>query len=176
MAIFVLTTWFFFIGYNGQRKYFKLFLILLGCSVVYFFNKDRFNEVNMIAIKGVETNAGNGFYTTMIGVQNSNPIGYFLVFIPKFVFLYCSKLIKYQNLFDPNDFHNNTIVVIQSMLHFITLALIFLKEKFKLNYYLSVSMLMYAIIFTLTPVYSPRYLFPIYIYSAIVLALKTNDK
>ncbi len=139
---------------------------------MYFLDKSRFYEVNQVAEEGSDTNEGSGIYTTLINIQNSNPLGYFMIFIPKFIFLYISKISKYPLLFNRDDFHNNTVVLLQSALNAATLVWVFLKNKWAVNNYLVISMLIYAIVFTLTPVYSPRYLFPVFIYSLIFIANK----
>lgn len=175
LAIFVLAIYFYFnflVNYSNKKK---LIFTLLVFSAMYFLNKSRFYEVNQVAEEGSDTNEGSGIYTALINIQNSNPLGYFMVFIPKFIFLYISKISKYSLLFDREDFHNNTIVLLQSALNAVTLVWVFLKNKWAVNNYLIISMLIYAIVFTLTPVYSPRYLFPVFIYSLIFIANKREE-
>jgi hypothetical protein len=158
-----------------NRKFISSVVFLLMVSCMYYLNLARFDAFNRIAEMGAdESSEGSGLYSLLIQLQNSNPLGYVLAFIPKTLFLFIGLIGRYYKFFDYSDFYNNVIVFSQSVVNFGTL-IIAVKRKVKISNLFFFSAVIYCIIFCLSPIYSPRYLFPAYILLALAICDRKKD-
>ena len=89
--------------------------------------------------------------------------------LPKFLFLFIGVLVRFYKLLDFTDFYNNVVVFTQCIANFIILVNI-IKLKIKLDNIYFFSAIVYCIIFSLSPIFAPRYLFPGYILFAMAIA------
>jgi hypothetical protein len=164
--VFMLSTW------NPLRKY-KLVLLslfLLTISIVYYINIASFESFNLIAELGQESSVeGSGLFNIVLNLQNSGLFGYFLAFIPKFLFLFIGVLARYYKLLDTTDFYNNVVVFLQSIANLMVLIKI-IKLKIGLDNIFLFSAIVYCIIFALSPIFAPRYFFPAYILLSLAVA------
>ena len=173
MLLFIIALTFLFNKINPFKEMAKLSLILLlvFVSILYYFNLDQFENFNAIAQLGQETaTEGTGLYNYFINIQNSSPVGYVFAFIPKFLFLFIGLIARYSKFLDKAEFYNYTIVFIQSLLNLFTLFKLY-RNKIYFNNIFLFSAIVYCIIFSLSPIYSPRYLFTAYILMAISLSV-----
>jgi hypothetical protein len=175
MILFV-TTMLFLISYKPflRRPYYYLSILLLLISVVYFVNYSLFSQINEILILAKEdgTDEGGGSFFTLVAIQNSNPFGYALVLIPKFLHFFLALITRYYNVFELSNLHNNVILFLQVLGHWILILVLIKKilvKKFDFKNIFFLTAVVYIIIFGLSPIYAPRYFFPAYI--LIVLAV-----
>jgi hypothetical protein len=172
MSLFIICLTILLTKWNPFKKY-RLYLViffLLTISLFYYFNLSSFEKFNKIAELGQETAIeGSGLFSNVLKVQNSNILGYFLAFIPKFLFLFIGVLVRFYKLLDFTDFYNNVVVFTQCIANFIILVNI-IKLKIKLDNIYFFSAIVYCIIFSLSPIFAPRYLFPGYILFAMAIA------
>lgn len=172
MTLFIVSVTLILASWNPLKNY-KLALILLfllSISVVYYLNLSSFEDFNKIADLGQETSdEGSGLFNVVLGIQNSNVLGYFIAFIPKFLFLFVGVLVRYYNFFDYGDFYNNVIVFLQSAAHFVILISM-VKYKVKMDNIFLLGGIVYCIIFALSPIFAPRYFFPAYVLFAVAIA------
>jgi hypothetical protein len=132
-----------------------------------------FSKVESVAVEGEASNKGSGLYILFLNIQRH--FGYFLVFIPKTLHQLIGILARVKNLFNYQDFYNDVIVILQSMAFLVQLvALFFKKLKFKNNVLFLA--LLYCIIIGLSPIFAPRYFFPVYILFSIYLSDIENKK
>src|SRR6185369_2076927 len=86
--------------------------------------------------------------------------------------LFVGQTRRWYKVFDFSDFGNNFTLWIQSTLQLILLGLLLYKKRFRLSsdaVYLS---LILAAFLALSPVYTTRYLLPVYVLLALELATK----
>jgi hypothetical protein len=155
-------------------KFILALLFLFLISIIYFLNINSFEQFNLIAELGQESSEeGSGLFNMLLNIQNSSIFGYFIVFIPKFLFLFVGTLARYYKLLDTSDFYNNVIVFLQSAANcFLLIDLI--RSKIKLDNIFLFSAIIYCIIFALSPIFSPRYFFPAYILFS--LSIVSNNR
>lgn len=164
----------------GQLNFFKkwktvtLLLCLFGVSLMYFLNKSSFQHVNDVlqVAKAGDTESKSGIFYTIMDIQNGSPIGYLLVFPFKAMHLFVGMVSKYMKFFDWSNMYNNTFIFSQSVMHFIVVINV-IRKRIKFNNIFLFVAILYAIIFALTPIYSPRYFFPVYILLACAVATPT---
>lgn len=153
-----------------NKRAFSLCLLLTFISLLYYLNLSKFETFNTIAEIGQESSdEGSGLFSVLIGIQNSNPLGYVLAWFPKFLFLFFGLLARFQKVFDFSDFYNNFITFWQCLVNFYLFILI-IKKRISLSNIFFFSAIVYSMIFSLSPIFSPRYLFPVYILMAFALS------
>jgi hypothetical protein len=149
-----------------------LFFLLLLISIFYYINIDAFEKFNTIAELGqVGSSEGSGLFNFFIQLQNSGPLGYLIAFFPKFIFLFIGLIARYSKFLDTAEFYSYTIVLTQSFLNLFILYKL-LTKKISFNNIFLFAAIVYCIIFSVSPIYAPRYFFPAYI--LIVLAISNN--
>ena len=172
MTLFIICLTVMLSRWNPLKNY-KLVMIvlfLLSISIVYYLNLASFERFNRVAELGAESaDEGSGLFNTVLGIQNSNIFGYFIAFIPKFLFLFIGVLARYYKFFDFTEFYNNVIVFLQSVAHLIILYSI-VKFKVKIDNIFLLAGFVYSIIFALSPIFAPRYFFPAYVLFALAVA------
>ncbi len=117
---------------------------------------------------------GLGTYPLLLGIQRQFG-GYLLVVIPKTAHLLFGLLSRYNSVVDFTEFYNTVIQFSQALIFFFLIPFIFLRRKFDIaedSIYLAI---LYCVIFALTPIYSPRYLFPVYVLCAITISKRENS-
>lgn len=171
-----------FLSIKPLKKHpFRYILLMLACiSMIYYFSIDsfkHFNEVLELARITREDSGGGSFFVLM-DIQNSNPFGYFFAMLPKFIHMYLALIMRYANFFDFSNFYNNVVIFSQVLCQWIVSVHIFIKFRKKslnLKSVFLVSAIIYVVIFSLSPIYSPRYFFPVYLMLAIFVSEKNVD-
>ncbi|MBP6755049.1 MAG: hypothetical protein KA210_02795 [Bacteroidia bacterium] len=159
---------------NNKKK--LIFIYLISVSILYFINLSSFEQFNRIAELGQESSdEGSGLFSVVLSIQNSGILGYFFAFIPKFLFLFIGLISRYYKLFDFSDFYNNFVVFLQAVANFVILKNVF-NSKISFNNIFFFSAVVYCIIFALSPIFAPRYLFPAYIMFSLSLAQNKTTK
>jgi hypothetical protein len=161
------------INFLKRNKIVTLTFFLIGVSIIYSLNQSSFENINRIAEIGQEgSTEGSGFFSVLIEIQNSGPFGYFIVFLPKTLFLLLGSIARYYNFFDFTNLYNNVFVFSQSVVNAIIIFML-IKNRVSMNNIFLFLGITYCIIFSLSPIFSPRYFFPAYIY--FVLALSSTS-
>lgn len=172
MTMFILILTFITSRLNLFRNYHKVSLIcfLLMVSVFYYMNLSSFESFNQIVEHGQDTSTeGSGLFFLLIQLQNSNPFGYVITWLPKVLFLMVGLLARFQKVFDFSDLYNNFITFWQCVLNLYVFILLW-RHKIKISNIFVFSAIVYSIIFGLSPIFSPRYMFPIYVLLTIAIA------
>lgn len=171
MALFVLVYTVMTSKFNPIKDKFFLnvFVFLALVSILYPLNLSSFEDIDSVASEARDNKVeGSGLFSILISIQNY-PFGYLIVFIPKALFLLGGILFRFYKVFDFSDIYNNLFIFIQSLLSIILLVQIVRKKISIHNHFIYMGVL-YCIIFCLSPIYAPRYLFPCYIFMALALS------
>ena len=173
MALFVVSVAIFMgrINVFRERKALSILIFLLCVSIVYFLNQSIFQHVNdvLAASKKTDNVSKSGLFYTLMDIQNESPIGYVLVFIVKGLHLFIGVLSRYSKFFDWREMYTNVFVFSQALMNVVVMYKV-VKKRIKLSNIFLSSAIIYAIIFALSPIYSPRYLFPVYIMLTCAIA------
>jgi hypothetical protein len=159
------------------KKRFLSFLLLLAIISLSYtlitineFKLVRDAASNHFLLYGKE---GIGTYRVLTNIQEKG--GYFLVFIPKTLHLLFSYFSKIKLIFEGN-------YVINIGQSFASLLLVsffifkYLRKKIERNNNLFYMAMIYCLLFAITPIHVPRYLFPFYLLLAIFVSVrKKND-
>jgi hypothetical protein len=103
-------------------------------------------------------------------VQNN--YGYFLVFLPKTLHQMIGPLSRVDKVTDMSNFFNNDVLFFHSLATAGLLVAALLRRRLRLDLDPIYIAAVYAAVFGLSPIFSPRYFLPIYVLIAIALALR----
>ena len=180
LLFFVMTTAFYYSHFNPLKKkpFLYLILMIITISLIYplvLSGNEIINSVNSNAEFGAENEIeGSGLYTQLIQIQNK-PFGYALAFVPKALQIFGGLLFRWRNIFNTNDLYNNFFIFLQAVAYVIMLYKV-IKNKVTLKNEIIFIGLIYIIIFSISPIYAPRYMFPIYMLLAIELSRDKSSK
>jgi hypothetical protein len=157
-----------------RRRFLSVLVLTVAISIVYVQNLATFRRLDQVAALGArEAVEGSGLYSAFISVQNS--YGYFLVFLPKTLHQMIGPLSRVDKVTDMSNFFNNDVLFFHSLA---TLSLLFaalLRRRIRLDLDPVYIAAVYAAVFGLSPIFSPRYFLPIYVLMAIALALRPHQ-
>lgn len=145
-----------------------LVLCLTGLSS--FFS----NELALVEEKsrlGIEAYEGSGLFTALLDLQQE--YGYALVAIPKLLHLAFGMVLRFDRLLDFSDFYNNVIIFSQVAAFACLTVYLVTKRRAKLQFDLFYLGIIYMLIFSVSPIYAPRYFFPVYFIFALLAAART---
>lgn len=168
----------FFIFKAFLKKNKKLSLILL--IVIASFMYVQLSIFDLNAIDSGKTNTeswdGSGLWGLFLQLQDAGL--YFLIFPLKIVHSNFGILYYFSYIFNiPNNQFYNYFIINLSCLYLLILTFYnFIKKQYFINIELLYIVLFYCIFFGVTPIYAPRYFFPVHILLALIASLKTVDK
>lgn len=171
---FTILTMLVFIRLNPFRKNLFLTFILLMIVVSGLYPVLLSQETEgMMSTSERLTNeeSGSGLFFYFNNYQNI-PFGYLIVFFPKLIFTLFSILSKISLFGEIEGFYNYTVVLSQCIFYFMIFSLLIFYKKINFNNKLIFIALLYCMLFTLSPIFAPRYLFIFYIIGAIVVSEK----
>jgi len=155
---------------NPLRRYplATLALATLALTVIYPQLGGVLDLVSENAASGAPIGNQSGIYQQMVAIQDS--YGYILVVIPKTLQAMFGIIGRLSNFGDPDDFYNMVFVA----LHSVALAAVFIAllvtGRFRLRDPLVFGSLLFCVLFSLSPVYAPRYYYPVYVLWACALS------
>jgi hypothetical protein len=169
-TIFVLLVFISFspLNFLRYRRGWYIVILLLSLSVVYRLMLGVFAGVTDIAEIGGLQNEGTGLYTQFIRLQNQGL--YFLIFVPKALHAMYGLIFKADHLLSPADFYNDVVVTLHCIAAFLVFCLVALKGRLRLNDNLVFIAVIYCAVFVLSPIYAPRYFYPVFFLLCLVLA------
>ena len=154
-----------------HKRLLSLLIFLTIVSITYPINLDAFEDVDSTAMMAMENRSeGSGLYSLLILIQNY-PFGYIFAFVPKMLFLFGGTIFRYYKFFDFTELYNNVFIFSQGVLNILALLMVLRRKLGLANDFIFMAVL-YAMIFCLSPIYSPRYLFPCYILLICALSQK----
>ncbi|MGH7525861.1 MAG: hypothetical protein ACREMX_04075 [Gemmatimonadales bacterium] len=152
-----------------RRRLLSLVLLTLAISVLYVRYLGTFQALDKVAaLAAQESVGGSGLYSRFIAVQNS--YGYFLVVVPKALQQMLGLLFRVPRGNEEFIFFVNVIMLLQAWVTAFVLVRTGLLRRYLLADNLVYIASLFAVVFTLSPIYSPRYFLPVYVLLAAVLA------
>lgn len=146
--------------------------LLLTCSVAYTLTGNTLAAVRLNFELSAENHDGSGIWISLIELQNQGY--YFLVFPLKAAQLLFGLSFNVSTISSSNNFYNDVIQVLGSLSTLTLFIFLLINKTLKKNSLTFISIL-YLIFFCLSPIYTPRYLYPIYIIWSI-LACASHKK
>lgn len=154
----------------------KMIIFLCGLFVISFLLKLLSNTLfydvfAVYELTGDSYTEGSGSFNTLMNIQAQQ--GYFLAFIPKSFHLWMGMISRYGLVFDFTDTYNNFIVFWQAPINMLTLWLLFKRKLFTFNNPFFYIIVLYFLVFAITPIYAIRYFYGVYI---LVIFLISNKE
>src|SRR6185312_5035243 len=142
-------------------------LTILAASIVYPLMSGVFGSVNEYISE--YPSGGSGILSTLVNIQNH--FGYFLVLVPKILHLLFGILTRFGHVFAIQDFWDDIVVMFEAVAFLVLLALMLWRKSWRKSHDLLFVMALFCVVFALSPVYSPRYFFPLYPICAMLITL-----
>lgn len=157
-----------------RHRLFLTFLIsITTVSILYYLAlPSMLSHTNEVAELGAENWEGTGLWGKFLDVQNSG--GYFLVFIPKLLQAMFGILVYINKILNPPEFYNYVVVMLHSLVTLFVLVYAFIQGKLKLTNNAFYMAMIYSLVFGLTPIYAPRYFYPVFVLLCILVAEKSS--
>lgn len=161
MVLFV--AWLLFSAANPLRTRRRLTLLVLlgGLSVVYLQLAATLEPIRLNFELATEEHEGSGVYEQLVSLQNSG--WYWAVFPGKAAHLLFGMGVRMDRLFNPTNIYND----IWQLLHSTALLVLFIAllrgKRFRIGSDLVYLSLIYVAVFAITPIYAPRYFYPVYV-------------
>lgn len=180
LSLFVLAVFISFSALNPlkRRRLLYVCLVLLVISFVYPLVSGFFERVNEIADDGSLSGGGSGLYSLFNDIQQRG--GYFLVFIPKALQAMYGMVFKLDDIFNPDagPFYNRIVVALHCVAAFALFLVTVLRRRLRVSDDLVFISIIYCLIFVLSPIYAPRYFYPVYFLLCLVNArdLSSNSR
>lgn len=159
-----------------QRRGWALIVFLAAMTVAYpILSTDVLQTIDQISKDGAEAELdrnSSGVFAMMQEIQRS--YGYFIVVIPKTIHLLIGLLGRFSIESIELDFWNSFVIMSKCVHNLILIVVVLFCRKFSLsdNYFFLICL--FAAMFAITPIYAPRYLFPISIWLALWVASNEN--
>lgn len=151
-----------------ERRFFLIALALILASLIIWkldFLMSGVRHFNLADQKY----GGSGLYEKLVDVQKHG--FYWLVFIPKAIHLLFGLGLRIDRLFDPTNLYNDVWQLLHSTALLFVFCLLVARRQWQLRSDLIYVSLLYLTVFVLTPIYVPRYFYPIYILWVAVLSM-----
>ncbi len=155
-----------------NKRFVYVSLILVAVSLVYFLVRDSFSYINVVAEQGALSDSGSGVYSALIALQDKGL--YFLAFIPKSLHAMFGYIFKIRDLFAPANIYNDVFVALHCWVFFIMFGFALVVGRVKLRDDLVFIAIIYCVVFVLTPIFSPRYFYPVFFLLCLVLSRRSE--
>ena len=167
------------LSFNQRLVRFKsrvtvLITLLLGISITYMIIQPLIEPVIAYANLSFENYEvdGSGLFELMLSFQNK---GYYIFAFPiKAFHLLFGMGFKIDKIFSPQDIYNDIFIGLHCAVAFIVFILLFKRRLFTIQNDLIYASIIFLTIFCVTPMFTPRYLFFVFILWVLVLAGAPN--
>ncbi len=150
-----------------SHRHATLLLLLVGFSVAYVQLAAALEPLRINFEEAAEHYEGSGLYERLVSLQNDG--WYWAIFPAKAAHLLFGMGLRLDRLFNPTNAYND----FWQLLHSTTLLLLFVAllraRRFTLRNDLVYLSLIYVAVFAITPIYTPRYFYPVYVLWAAAL-------
>ena len=149
-------------------------LVLLGfliaISVVYLLIRPIIEPVLLYVQLSNESyeGGGSGLFERVVEIQNAGL--YFLIFPIKAFHLLFGMGFKFDKIFNPVDLYNDFFVSAHCAISFVVFFLLICGKKISMASDLVFVATVFLIVFCVTPIYAPRYLYFVFVLGVLVLA------
>ena len=152
-------------------------IIIFSFVLSLFYNllaENQFSSVFEVLESTHDDHQGGGYFYLFHELSQKGL--YFIIYPIKTIFLNFSMIKNIPLILDSSDdFYNNTVITIHSTANFFLWIYIILYKAKKINKDIIYFLLLFSIIFCMTPIFAPRYFIIFYIVAAIIISLKKNS-
>lgn len=158
-----------------DSRFKPLLVLLFAISVVYLIIQPIIEPILLYVQLSNENyeSDGSGVFERVMEAQNSGL--YFLVFPIKAFHLLFGMGFKIDKIYNPIELYNDFFVAGHCAITFVTFSLLAFKRKVTLNSDLLFVAALFLILFCLTPIFAPRYLYFVFVLGTLVLAGAPNN-
>lgn len=170
MSVFCLMVFMFWrIPIMRQWRVLSVTGLLLALSVAISLGSNGvLAHVNEVADLGALDESGggaSGLFPLMLSIQNA--YGYFIIFVPKTAMLLFGLIARFDLSLVYEGFWNYFVIMFQSIQNLVLFTYLFFKKRIKLKDDIFFLMVIYCALFSITPIFGPRYLFPVTLWAII---------
>lgn len=153
--------------FAGRKQ--LIIALLAAASIGYLLVAELIQPVlNVVERSIAEYEGGSGMYESMLNLQSKGL--YFLVFPVKSAHLLFGLGVRMDKLLFPVNIYNDVFIVLHSTAVLVAFIVLLRKKYISLQSDLFFISVLYLIVFCLTPIFAPRYLYFVYILWALMLA------
>lgn len=145
-------------------------ILLVALSILYLQLSAVFEPIRYTFEESAAEYEGSGFYEWLQGWQESG--AYALVFPLKALHLLFGLGLRFDRLIAPVDIYNDGWQLLHSTMTLVLFIALWRARLFRVGNDLVYMSLLYVAIFALSPIYSPRYFYPVYVLWAGALAAR----
>ncbi len=147
-------------------------LVLLVClSILYLQLSVVFESIRYTFEQSAAEYEGSGFYEWLQGWQERG--AYLLIFPMKALHLLFALGLRFDRLIAPEDVYNDVWQLLHSTATLVLFVALWKERLFKLQNDLIYISVFYLAIFAMSPIYTPRYFYPLYVLWAAALVART---
>lgn len=178
LGLFVVVLWVLISPLNilRHRRVWTLLLSIIFVSVAYsaMQNVYWFSGVGEVAMVGAADWEGTGMWEWFLQVQNAG--GYFLIFPLKVLQAMFGILVYIDKMIDPPElgFYNYVVVMLHALIMLFVLVYVFANKRLNVENNAFYFALLYMLIFAVTPIYAPRYFYPVFVLLCVLAAEVVN--
>lgn len=158
------------VAWRGRRR-FALLGLLAGLSVLYVLLLPVFEPIRASFDLSVSEYEGSGFYEWLVGWQDIG--AYWAVFPLKAAHLLFGLGLRIDRLLAPANLYNDVWQLLHSSATLLMFIALWRARQLRLENDLVFISAIYIAVFALSPIYSPRYFYPVYVLWAIALTAGT---
>jgi hypothetical protein len=115
---------------------------------------------------------GSGFYEWLVGLQDSG--WYWLIFPIKAAHLLFGMGLRFDRLLAPVNLYNDVWQLLHSTSLLVMFLVLWRVRRLRLRNDLIYASMIYLAIFAITPIYTPRYFYPVYVLWALAACMPTS--
>lgn len=150
-----------------QHRWLTLAVSLILLSFLFVKMSLVFEGVQENFDASVAEYEGSGFFELLVRLQGQGQ--YWLVFPLKAAHLLFGMGVRFDRLLDPAGFYNDVVQVLHSTAMLLIFVALLRSGRAKLSNDLVYISVVYIIVFAMTPIYAPRYFYPVFILWALAL-------
>lgn len=143
------------------HRYLFLAFIIIAASIIFYLAADLLSPINLNFSSSAAEHDGSGVWTNLVELQNNGY--YFAVFLFKALHLLFGLSANISKILSPDSFYNDVIQTLNAVSFVILFFILTMKRKFTMSNDIFFISVIYLIIFSISPIYAPRYLYPVYI-------------
>lgn len=153
-----------------RRRGTMVVMILLGVSAVYLLLARWLAPVIAAMEASIENydGGGSGVFEVLLNYQQQGL--YFLIFPFKALHLLFGAALRPERLFNPTNIYNDLFVTGHCLVALLVFITLFVRRRFTLKSDLIFATVIFLVVFCLSPVYAPRYLYAVFVIWMLVLA------
>lgn len=156
---------------RGRRFLTPLLFIIIISVLYYAVGSKLFSNISAVASDGGQQWDGSGLWGALLSIQDSG--GYFIIFPIKVLHAMFGILAYINKIINPPEYYNYVVVMLHSLITLFVSIYAVINKKLVLANNVTYMMLIYLIIFGITPIYAPRYFYPVFLFLCILVAEKS---